>query len=134
MSRLVDDLEPATRARCKALLTLLAARGLEVMLLDTLRTAQEQNALYAQGRTIPGRIVTKARAGFSWHNFGRAFDLCFLEAGRAVWSGPWSEVGPAGEALGLEWGGRWTFRDEGHFEYHPGLTLEEARAAATLEC
>ena len=40
-----------------------------------LRTYAEQDALYAQGRTVPGEIVTNAAAGYSWHNFGNAVDL-----------------------------------------------------------
>lgn len=39
-----------------------------------LRTFEEQEAIYAQGRTKPGKIVTNARGGQSYHNFGLA---CF---------------------------------------------------------
>ena len=35
---------------------------------------EEQTALYAIGRTSPGKVVTKARAGESYHNYGLAFD------------------------------------------------------------
>ena len=35
---------------------------------------EEQTALFAIGRTAPGKIVTKARAGESFHNHGLAFD------------------------------------------------------------
>ena len=38
------------------------------------RTMEEQTALYSLGRSAPGRIVTKARAGESYHNYGLAFD------------------------------------------------------------
>ncbi len=44
----------------------------------TLRTAAEQNELYAQGRTKPGSIVTYAKAGQSMHNFGLACDIVLL--------------------------------------------------------
>jgi hypothetical protein len=35
---------------------------------------EEQTALYSLGRSAPGKIVTKARAGESFHNYGLAFD------------------------------------------------------------
>jgi peptidoglycan L-alanyl-D-glutamate endopeptidase CwlK len=35
-----------------------------------LRTFEEQDALYAQGRTKPGKKVTNAKAGQSIHNYG----------------------------------------------------------------
>ena len=53
------------------------ARGARFYVISGLRTFQEQAALYAQGRTKkPGKIVTKARAGQSAHNYGIAADLC----------------------------------------------------------
>ena len=42
------------------------------------RTAKEQNAFYAQGRTTPGEKVTNAQAGQSYHNYGLAVDICLL--------------------------------------------------------
>ena len=44
----------------------------------TLRTFAEQDALYAQGRTKAGSIVTKARGGQSYHNYGLAIDIVLL--------------------------------------------------------
>jgi hypothetical protein len=46
-----------------------------------MRSFAEQDALYAQGRTKPGKIVTKARGGFSNHNFGVAFDIGVFKGG-----------------------------------------------------
>ena len=40
------------------------------------RDEDEQDSLYAQGRTKPGNIVTNARFGSSAHNFGIAIDFC----------------------------------------------------------
>src|ERR1043165_556102 len=45
---------------------------------QTLRTFEEQNALYAQGRTKPGQIVTNAKGGQSYHNYGLAIDFALL--------------------------------------------------------
>lgn len=44
----------------------------------TLRTFAEQDALYAQGRTKPGSIVTYAKGGQSYHNFGLAVDIVLI--------------------------------------------------------
>jgi peptidoglycan L-alanyl-D-glutamate endopeptidase CwlK len=44
----------------------------------TLRTFKEQDELYAQGRTKPGKVVTDARGGQSYHNYGLAIDIVFL--------------------------------------------------------
>ena len=49
--------------------------GISVLVTAGLRTYAEQDALYAQGRTAPGPIVTRARAGYSSHNFGLAVDV-----------------------------------------------------------
>jgi LysM repeat protein len=109
-----------------------AAAGLALMVTQGLRTMEEQDALYAQGRTTPGKIVTNARAGQSYHNFGLAFDVLVLDAmGKAQWSAShpgWRQAGLAGEALELEWGGRWTsFKDLPHFQFTGGLGLERCR-------
>lgn len=49
-----------------------------IRVVQGLRTIEEQDALYAQGRTKPGKIVTKARGGASFHNYGIAFDFALL--------------------------------------------------------
>jgi peptidoglycan L-alanyl-D-glutamate endopeptidase CwlK len=94
----------------------------------------EQARLYAQGRTAPGAIVTKAQPGSSWHNFGLAFDVAPLVNGRPAWPNDealWDLIGRYGKAAGLDWGGDFlTIKDRPHFEYHPGLTLAQARAGA----
>lgn len=49
-------------------------------LTSTHRTAAEQDALYAIGRTVKGKIVTNAKAGQSPHNKypSAAFDIAFI--------------------------------------------------------
>jgi peptidoglycan L-alanyl-D-glutamate endopeptidase CwlK len=99
-----------------------------IALVSGFRTLQEQDVLYAQGRTRPGKIVTNAIGGRSWHNFGRAFDVAWNVKGGLSWEGPWDMLGLMGEALELTWGGRFAAKDVGHFEYHPNLTLAQASA------
>ena len=92
-----------------------------------LRTAAEQNALYAQGRTAPGHIVTNARAGLSMHNYGLAVDVVpYLtgQDGAVNWSihtPQYQAMVAALTAQGLIWGGSWkTLADYDHFQM-PGL-------------
>lgn len=129
MSRDIMDLEPKTRELCQKFLQACGTNGTPMILVQTWRSFEEQEALYAKGRIRPGPIVTWARAGQSWHNFRRAFDVCFLKGSDLSWNGPWDEVGSLGRQLGLTWGGDWPHgkQDRPHFEYHPELTLEQAR-------
>ena len=64
------------------------AEGTEILVNSTLRTLDEQAEPFAIGRTKPGDIVTNAKAGESWQNFGLAFDVTPLVNGRALWGNP----------------------------------------------
>lgn len=102
-----------------------------LLVVQAYRTPGEQAVLYARGRTLPGKIVTNARPGRTWHNLGRAYDVAIVEDGQIIWDSPaYNRVGALGKSLGLVWGGDFSSirGDLGHFEYHPGLTLERARA------
>jgi peptidoglycan L-alanyl-D-glutamate endopeptidase CwlK len=95
----------------------MAVLGFHMMVTDGVRTQKHQQALYAQGRTTPGPIVTHAD-GVKKHSnhqvktdsFGHAVDCCFVVDGRPSWDGrlPWKAYGACVEAVGLTWGGSWT--------------------------
>jgi peptidoglycan L-alanyl-D-glutamate endopeptidase CwlK len=70
------ELHPKFAARVEKLLAHLESEGYPLLITQGLRTWEAQDKLYAQGRTAPGKIVTKARGGYSHHNFGLAVDLC----------------------------------------------------------
>lgn len=53
------------------------AAGAAYVITSGLRSYDEQNALYEQGRSKPGNIVTYAHGGESWHNFAIAVDFTF---------------------------------------------------------
>ena len=59
-----------------------------------LRTIDEQNTLYAQGRTVPGQIVTNAPGGTSYHNYGLAVDICEMVNGQPDWNFDMSKLQP----------------------------------------
>ena len=97
-------------------------RGYNIVIVQAFRSFEEQDALYAQGRTEPGSIVTNARGGESGHNYGLAFDFAFVDDnGDVSWgeSYPWADVGSIAKELGMVWGGDFkSFKDRPHIE-HP---------------
>lgn len=129
-SRKLTDLLPVVQAKAKAFIAKAKAEGIEVLITSTYRDHASQNALYAIGRTKPGRIVTHARGGQSFHNWRVAFDFVPILGGKAVWNDLtlFRRCGVIGESLGLEWGGRWKFRDYPHLQYTGGLTIKQLQA------
>ena len=79
-SRSLDELIPQAKERVEKFLALCKEHNIDLLVTSTYRDAESQNALYAQGRTAPGKIVTNAQAGDSWHNWRCAVDV---EIGRA---------------------------------------------------
>ncbi len=139
MSRELTALHPLVATRARKFLSEVERAGITVLVTCTLRTLEEQAALYAQGRTVPGRIVTNAKPGDSWHNWGRAFDIVPLRNGKPVWGTTgadldlWHRLGDIGEACGLEWAGRWrTFREFPHFQDTLGASLAALKAGQKL--
>jgi len=100
-------------------------KGVRLRFTHTLRTIEEQNYLYSQGRTRSGSIITNAKGGQSIHNYGLAFDIVILldedkngTFEKAVWNGThFNFVVKELKALGFEWGGDWKFKDAPHFQY-----------------
>lgn len=105
-------------------------KGLECKYISGTRTYAEQDALYAQGRTKPGPIVTKSRGGESNHNFSIAVDVgLFLPDGRYLGDTPfYRDIGKIVATFPtLEWGGNWRFVDEPHIQWRTGLTMAQMR-------
>lgn len=102
--------------------------GIQLRIVQALRTIAEQNALYNQGRTTPGNIVTKAKGGSSYHNYALAMDVVIVKDGQAVWSILPKEVVKIGEELGFEWGGNWKgFKDYPHFQMTFGKSIRDLK-------
>lgn len=122
----IATLLPEVQPMARALVQKAAANGIQIKVLSGLRSYAEQDALYAQGRTASGNIVTNARGGYSNHNFGIAFDVGVFEGNRYLTSSPkYKAVGALGMDLGLEWGGSWkSIVDEPHFQLRPGWATD----------
>lgn len=114
--------------------------AIAIRIVQGLRTIAEQDALYAQGRTKPGKKVTNARGGSSFHNYGLAIDFAILrdKDGNGTYEElswdtvadfdkdglpDWKETVTVFEAAGWEWGGRWsTIVDMPHLQKTFGYT------------
>lgn len=107
---------------------LCAALGPEWQPYMGLRSFSQQDALWKQGRQVPGPnatekhplggTVTNARGGESAHNYGCGTDWAYFENGLLQWiskdSPHWAFFQAAVEKIGLRWGGE--FGDVDHAE------------------
>lgn len=138
-SRKLEDLHPKVKKMAEDFLARCKAAGIDVLITCTYRDAAEQNRLYAIGRTVPGRKVTNAKAGQSFHNYRLAFDCVPMRHGKPVWGTTgadgelWAKVGEIGVAVGLEWAGKWTrFKEFPHFQYTGGKPLAHFQNGGTI--
>ena len=125
MSRKVEELIPEMQGKARSFAVAMAEAGIPFMWTCTYRPQSEQDALYAQGRTAPGRKVTWTL--HSKHTERVAFDIAILKDGKPTWDvkvsvdgdsiPDYEEAGKIGEGLGLVWGGRWNTPDYPHFEW-----------------
>jgi peptidoglycan L-alanyl-D-glutamate endopeptidase CwlK len=110
-------------------------------------TIEESNALYQKGRNAeglivnPSAVVSNAKGGESWHNYGLAWDLHIIRNGVSIWfdstpegaakasnDADYASIIKIAEKYGYTWGGNFTvgtFRDVPHFENQRGQTLKQ---------
>ena len=134
-SRNIADLLPPVQERCRNFLYACRKEGIELLVTCTYRDIESQKALYAQGRTKPGKIVTRANGGQSFHQYRVAFDTVPLVNGKPVWEDEhlWHRVGALSQSFGLEWAGTWKrFSEEPHFQFTGGLTITDFLNGKTL--
>lgn len=124
-SRLVIDLDKKVQPLAMLFATRMAERGVPFMFTSTLRTLEEQEALFQIGRRgVPGeRPVTWTMK--SKHLQGLAFDIAILSDGKPTWNvkvdvnkdgiSDYVNAGHIGKSCGLFWGG--DFGDLPHFEW-----------------
>ena len=137
-TRNLDALSVAMLAHCMEFEEQMRGAGIKFVRTCTYRSADEQDALYAQGRTAPGRIITWAKGGQSRHNdtqdghpASNAADYYPLVAGKLCGDKTdaelalWAKLGQIAVACGLEWGGNWKSgrRDLPHVQMTMGKLL-----------
>lgn len=109
---ITDGLHPQLIVLITKVLAAMEARGHPMKIVQGLRTTKQQQALYAQGRTTPGAVVTKADGLIVRSNhqagpdgLGRAVDCAFQGGDPFGEKQPWALYGATCEAVGLVWGG-----------------------------
>lgn len=121
MARDISKLHPELQELVTKLQNECFKKGLKIGIGECVRTVEEQDALYAQGRITSGNKVTNARGSTysSMHQWGIAFDF-YRNDGKGAYNdsdGFFTKVGKIGQSLGLEWGGSWkTPVDKPHFQ------------------
>lgn len=134
-SRSLEDLRPDVKTKAIEFLYRCHQAGIDVIVTSTLRDLESQEALYAQGRTKKGVIVTNAPPGYSYHNFGVAFDFCPILYGKCQWKNEklFKQCGEIGEDCGLDWAGRWMgkLQEMAHLQA-PDVNLDDLRKEAGL--
>jgi hypothetical protein len=124
MSRDPKDLTPRMQKKLDLFTFKMVNAGHPFLITSTYRSQEEQNAIYGQGRTTPGEVVTWTR--HSRHTQRDAFDIALLNKGEPVWSlkfdvdedglPDYLEAAEIGESCGLTAGYRWKNKDAAHFE------------------
>lgn len=165
-SRRLDDLIFPAKVRALEFVHRVKLAGHDMLVICTLRDAESQDLLYAIGRTReqldaaglthveprPGRIVTWAIGGKSFHQHRVALDVVPLRHGKLIWGTGgdgidddpsddetddlelWQRIGLIGESCGLTWAGRWPKpkREFPHFQFTGGLTIDDFKAGREI--
>lgn len=108
-------LSPECEKKAEQFLALCSQEGYNLKITSGYRSQEEQDKLYAQGRTTPGKIVTWTKN--SKHTKRIAFDVAFSGTNPYPKNFDWEKIGIIGEKVGFKWGGRFkSFKDNLHFE------------------
>lgn len=126
----IQNLHPAIRMKATSFIKEAneSSESTIIRIAQGYRTVEQQDALYAQGRTESGSIVTNAKGGYSNHNFGLAFDIVGITDGKPDYNLDWEALSKHGKSKGFEWGGDWKFQDKPHFQMQFGNSPKDLRA------
>jgi peptidoglycan L-alanyl-D-glutamate endopeptidase CwlK len=139
----INRLHPSIRDAVIKLLSTLTAQGINVGIVASMRTIEQQNTEYRRGRDdngndIPGEVrTTWVQGGYSYHNYGLAIDLEVYTDIDKSWAKDWNVEGAAwqtvittAESLGFTSGYRWEGeqKDSPHFQIEQGKTTTELKA------
>ncbi len=133
----VTQLHPAVAANKEKLIAQSKEIGISILITDDFRSSHEQDALYRKGRSDDGSVVTYAKGGQSYHNYGLAIDFALRShGGKVIWDmehdgnrngkSDWMEVVTIAKHLGFSWGGDWeSFPDYPHLQMDFGYSIRE---------
>ncbi|WP_130604901.1 M15 family metallopeptidase [Cohnella abietis] len=133
----VTQLHPIVDKNKEKLIERSKKAGIKILITSDFRSSKEQDALYRQGRSDKGAIVTQVKGGQSFHNYGLAIDFALLTPkGKAIWDmkydgnkngkSDWMEVVAIAKELGFAWGGDWKgFPDYPHLQMDFGYSIGE---------
>ena len=113
-----SKLHPWLDYKLTRLLDECSKEGIYLIITEGFRTVAQQDALYAKGRTAPGKVVTNAKGSTysSQHMWGIAFDIAINDSKKLYDPAMIKRVADIAKKLGLGWGGDWTsFVDTPHF-------------------
>lgn len=120
-------LHPAIRSKARQFINAAEAAGISLLITSGFRSIEKQNELYNQGRTDEGKILTNAKGGQSYHNYGLAIDVVPIENGSVKYNTTqWAKIGAIGKANGFEWGGDFkSLVDKPHFQISFGKSTSQ---------
>ena len=138
----IKALHPDLQKKYAQLIKLCSKKGITIGVAECLRTKAEQDALYAKGRTAPGKIVTNAKGSSysSMHQWGVAFDFYLkmdIDGDGQISDDAYNnakktfnQVGALAKSIGLEWGGDWkSIKDLPHIQLKDwGSTTSKLKA------
>ncbi|WP_347385022.1 M15 family metallopeptidase [Paenibacillus pabuli] len=135
----ITGLHPVVAESEQLLVRKAARRGIDIVITHGYRSIEEQDELFNQGRSTAGNIVTNAKGGESYHNYGLAIDFALRTPdGDVVWDmerddnhngqADWMEVVDMAKELGFTWGGDWAnFPDYPHLQMDFGLSINDLK-------
>jgi peptidoglycan L-alanyl-D-glutamate endopeptidase CwlK len=135
----ITALHPIVFIKQTELIAETSKAGITILVTDGFRSSEEQNAIYAKGRTTEGNVVTQVQGGHSYHNYGLAIDFALrTKKGQVVWDmeydgnkngqSDWMEVVAIAKRLGFSWGGDWkNFPDNPHLQMDFGYSINKLR-------
>lgn len=131
MTSELNTLHPYVKHLAKLFLQECINEDIEVKIISTYRTIDEQDELYSLGRSIPGAITTNIKGGYSHHNYGLAFDALPVIDGNTTKDREdiLNKMGIIAKSLGLTWGGEFKngFYEPEHFEWAGEFSIPKAK-------
>ncbi|MCY8937324.1 M15 family metallopeptidase [Peribacillus frigoritolerans] len=143
VKKMGKGMNPVVKAAALEMIELAYNEGIYVQISAGYRSLEEQANLFGQGRVysyngknysnLAKPIVTNAKPGQSYHNYGLAIDFFIVsdDGKRAIWTvdSKWQRVAAIGKDLGFKWGGDWSsFKDYPHLEMTGGLSFTQLQA------